>query len=122
MRGCCFRGRSRWTGKVGQTGRSGGSFGSTVRVTYDAGEEVGITRRWGEMYLTKNASEKIVPMMGRMAEAVKCFLEELKLIFIISWVTNWGVDDHSLICGQVCLAKCILAISLLENMTLMLAS
>lgn len=68
-----------------------------------------------ETHLGEYFVDHVVPMPGRPAEAVKSFVEEPVLIFVISWISNRWADDRALIRRKQSIAEGIFAVALEKN-------
>jgi hypothetical protein len=60
-----------------------------------------------------------MPMMWGTSKAIQCFAEEPEFVFGIDRVPNGLAYNGKLIVGEVCLAKGIFAVTLLENTTML---
>ena len=68
-----------------------------------------------EPHVFEDRGKHIEPVLGAVAEAVKRFVEEPELIFVVCRVTNRRPHNRLLTVRELGVAESILAISLLED-------
>ena len=59
--------------------------------------------------------DHIVPVMGGATQSIQSFLEKPEFVFGVRWITDGWADNGEFVIGQVCIAKCVFAIALLQD-------
>ena len=93
-------------------GLAGGRRAGTID---DARVETGIVWRWLDFHLLENGGEEIVPVMMGTAYAVEGLVQEPHFIFLVGWVSDRRLDDHTFIIWELGIAKGIFTIALFFN-------
>ena len=70
---------------------------------------------WLEPHVFEDRGKHVEPVLGAAAKAVKCFVEELELIFVVCRVTNRRLHNCIFTIRELGVAESILAIPLLED-------
>jgi hypothetical protein len=118
--GCRLAGSGRfrsWNGENRDIGSGGGGglVAMVSRVAHDAGEEAGVVGRRAKMHVGEDGRDLVVPVPGRSPKAIESSVEKPQFILVVGRVAHRWADHHAFVVGELCLAECILAITLLEN-------
>ena len=106
-----------WNVSRSQSGRGIGQRRKRWRgflVSEDAGVEAWVMFGGRQAHILEDTSNHVVPVVWRSSESIQSFVEKPIFIAVEGRVANWRTDDSGFILRQYCIAKSILAITLLE--------